>query len=397
VTVDNSKLTEIYFDNIPDEVREVKLSDLFSDFQIIPLETKPECLIGSPTIKLSDNYIFVGSQILSDPARLFRFDMNGYFINEIGSGGRGPNEHVGYFLGQTLPIDDDSTIIVTWQGFGEHPHIYHYNGTFIEKVIKPMKLIGNIYRWSNDVWFSTGKCAGIPEYPRDSIKLVFYDNKGTILETIPRLKYPGQKSNSYTPWAGATTVYRLNGQWKLFQSGIDTIFRIINKKLVPSEILNRGKDGMPYNSFIDISSLEGKYEIEILAETENLFIIQKVIQRDVNATQYQPGKWNVRSNPDYQLIIIDKINNSVFNAKLTDDVFHLIPDDLLNSRLEWLNTSRVFISLEAINYLSIIKGIEPQANISKDMKSQFSRLTNITQDSNPIILTFGLKDKIRIN
>ena len=41
------KITEIQFDNIPVEIREVRLSELFSDFQIIPLETKKECVIGN--------------------------------------------------------------------------------------------------------------------------------------------------------------------------------------------------------------------------------------------------------------------------------------------------------------------------------------------------------------
>jgi len=391
------KITEIVLDNIPVEVREFKLSGLFPDFQIIPLETKPECVIGNTKISFSKDFIFVGTQNFPGASKLYRFNKNGSFINEYGKEGRGPGEHEGYLPSQVIPFERDSLLLVNWQGNDDNSQYFSFNGFFKGEVILPMELLSEIYNWSEKEWFSFGNCAGKPEFQRDSCKLVFFNDQGKILKTIPRLKYPNTRTDDFTPYGGLNSIYRFNNRWKIYIPGVDTIFRLEDKNLIPTEILIRGKNGMPYNSIIAPEELIGKFDLKILAETDNNLIIQKHIIKSVEANQYKPGKWSVRIFPEYQLIIIDKKTSKATYAKLTDDIFQFLSDEFLKFRLEWTDNHRVIISVQAMDYLKAIKESKSLNSPTKETMIHRDKLKGITENSNPIILTFTLNDRIRIN
>lgn len=81
------------------DTRDVNLSTLVDEVRVIPLETSEKYLVSNAQIWSADDFVLVGSfQVGSrKPGRLFRFDLNGKFINEIGAGtgGKGPGEHIG--------------------------------------------------------------------------------------------------------------------------------------------------------------------------------------------------------------------------------------------------------------------------------------------------------------
>ncbi len=391
------KITEINLDNIPSEVREFKLSELFSDFHTIPLETRPKCVIGNTKIKFSKDFIFVGTQNFPGASKLYRFSKNGSFINEYGKEGRGPGEHKGYMPAKVIPFEEDSLLLANWQGSNDNSQIFSFNGSFKGEVVQPMDLLGDIYDWSNNEWFSFGNCAGRPEFQRDSCKLIFYNDDGKILKIIPRLKYPNIKIDDFTPYGGFNSIYRYNNQWKTYIHGIDTIYKLVDKILIPTEILNRGKNGMPYNSILAPEQLPGKFDFKILAETENNFFIQKQVIKSAETNQYKQGKWSVRMVPEYQSIIIDKKTRKATYAKLTDDIFHFLSDEFLNSRLEWTDNHRVIISLQAMDYLKAIKESKSVDSPTKEAMIHRDKLKGVTENSNPIILTFTLNERIRIN
>jgi len=391
------KITVINLDNIPSEVQEYKLSELFSDFQTIPLETRQECVIGNTKINFSKDFIFVGTQNFPGASKLYRFSKNGEFINEYGKEGRGPGEHEGYLPSQVIPFEEDSLLLVNWQGNDDNSQLFSFNGSFKGEVVLPMELLSDIYNWSDEEWFSFGNCAGRPEFQRDSCKLVFFNDQGKILKIIPRLKYPNTRTDDFTPYGGLNSIYRFNNQWKIYIPGVDTIFKLVDKNLIPTEILIRGKNGMPYNSIIAPEELTDKFDLKILAETNNNLLIQKHIIKSAETNQYKPGKWSVRIVPEYQMIIIDKKSNKATYAKLTDDIFQFLSDEFLKFRLEWTDNHRVYISVQAMDYLKAIKESESVDSITKEALIHRNKLKGITENSNPIILTFSLKERIRID
>ncbi len=232
VAFNGGVLTEIHFKNIPSEIHEVKLSELLENFQIIPLETKEECLISNTMITFSEDFILVGTQNFPGTARLYRFDKSGSFIDEIGKAGRGPGENEGYVVDMINFFEDNRTILAKWNGIGDKPQLYNNNGTLLFEINQPSRF-DNIRRWSESAWFSKGSLAGNPWTLRDSIALIFYNKEGEILNTIPRRSYPPHNLKEYTPTAWRPSIYNLGDQRRLYMHGNDTIFNIIDMKLVP--------------------------------------------------------------------------------------------------------------------------------------------------------------------
>ena len=396
VPFQEGKITEINIENIPAEVRELKFSEVFTDFEVITLETRKECAIGNTKIQFSKDFIFVGTQNSPGAAKLYRFDNKGQFINEIGKEGRGPGEHSGYLVSQVLPFEEDNTILVNWRG-GDNPQLFDFAGTFRGEIHQPIELLGDIHKLSDNEWFSTGSCAGIPNYSRDSLKIVFYNKDGGITKTIPRIEFPNKGSNNFTPPGGKKSIYKFNNQWRVYIPGDDTIYTIINKRIVPGEVFVRGKNGMPYNSSISPSDLPGKFDLEILAETDNNLFVQKYIIKEAEVKEWKPGQWEQVIKPEFQLIIVDKKSKKAAYVKLINDVFEFLPEEYIVRRLNWQNNNRVFLSLQAINYLKMVKDSISVNSQTRDQTKLSENLKRITVDSNPIILSLILKDRIRID
>ena len=117
---DGIVIKALHMDRIPEEIIDMKISDLFTGFEIIPLETSDESFMPSPNwIYFTDNNVFTCHQNVSGrepgPASLLRFDRNGNFKNRIGRGGRGPGEHLGYSLNTLIANDGEEEIYIDWQ------------------------------------------------------------------------------------------------------------------------------------------------------------------------------------------------------------------------------------------------------------------------------------------
>lgn len=86
---DNPIHIKCSYKEIEDSISNIRLD---KNFNILPLETKPDCLIGEVRmIEKLDSLLF----ILDYSSNLFVFNTNGKFINQIGKIGDGPNEYVG--------------------------------------------------------------------------------------------------------------------------------------------------------------------------------------------------------------------------------------------------------------------------------------------------------------
>jgi hypothetical protein len=304
-------------DKIPVETIEMNLSDLFAGFEIIPLETNSEYLTSNLTyISFTDKNIFVSHQNKSGggpgPATLLRFDRKGSFLNKIGRGGRGPGEHLGYLLNSLTARDENEELYVNWQPdyWEEEMMHYKYDGTFIRKIPLPMQFLDKKVRYADNKWFALGITSGKPNYgtpafQRDSVMMVFFNDKGEITSIIPRTNYPPAGSDKYSP-GGRSYLYYNNREYFIYMAGVDTIFRTKENKLIPTWIINRGKDAVPYNTNIDRSELAGKHDIQFVAETGKNLILWKSIVTD------------------FKTIIVDKQTNKAAYVNIIDDVFGFI-------------------------------------------------------------------------
>ena len=398
VRVKGKILTEIVIDNIPTEVVRMNLSDLYEEFRIIPLETNDNCLIGqwNRRIKITENELFIGYHGGGDPAILLRFDPEGNFINRIGAGGRGPGEHLGPDVDHIIPDDKSQTVAIAWGGLvNEGPMKYNYDGTYIESIENPAILLYGFYKWQDDEWFSLGSTTGNPQYPRDSMLMVFYNNNGEITKLFPRTVYPSPPTNNYTPY-GRISLYKYNNQYKVFSPGNDTVYNVSKEELIPSEVIFSGRNAMPYNQYLDPAAIVGRHDLEIIAENDNIILIEKTIITKTDFREYRPGVWGGTYETDKQTIAIDKKNKKAAYIEITDDIFGFLPEGFLEYVLESIEDNRVSYSFDAIRYLTFLKeaGIDPQEMVKLAVSPD--RLRGLTQDSNPIVISFVLRDHIAI-
>jgi len=396
ISTENGKISQISLNKIPSEVKELKLSELVSDFKVIPLETKPECLISNTQIVFATDFILVGTQNFPGAARLYRFDNDGFFINEIGKPGQGPGEHIGYMADIVHCYEDSKTILVKWTGTSEKPQIFDYNGTFLKEIKQPYELTRYIDKWSDSVWFSIGAYAGQVRYQRDSFALVFYNDDGKILNRIPRREFPPKNLTGYTPNPWGHSLYKLNNQWRFYMGGNDTIFTLSDMKLIPVGVIIPDQDVLPFNKTMAPGDLPGKSSYNILSETENNWFLEKTIIKTAEVNEFRPGEWGGSFYTERQLIIVDKKSRNAINAKLVDDIFNMFPSELLNGSMRWQN-SRISFALQITNLTKLIKELNKESLTNADAIKIIDKLRTIPEESNPVIFSFSIKDRIKLD
>ncbi len=399
VPFNGSTLTEIHIDNIPTEVIEMNLSDFFTGFRIIPLETNDSCLIGAfnKVAALTENNIFIGFHMMDAPTVVYRFDQDGRFINSIGTGGRGPGEHTGFDVRSILPDESNGTVTIEWSGYvGDHPIKYDFDGRFLGNVLFPEILLGGFYKWSDDEWFSTGSVTGNPEYPRDSVLILFYNNNGKRTGLHPRTIYPSGASEKYTPH-GQISIHKYKNSYKVFSPESDTVYSITKEKLIPSEVIFRGADGMPFNKkFDDPQSTIGKHYLIPAAETESYYLFTMAVLTEADMKKYAPGRWGGIVDFDYKTILIEKKGKKAAYIKLTDDVFGFLPDFFFENMFREMQGHTISFQFDASRFLTTLteKGIDPGK--FEGLTSSPERFKSLTPESNPVLITFRLKENIRI-
>ena len=118
---------EMYPNNLPPPA---KLSELVESVQILPLETSPNCMIGSVgKLYLGEEYIMLSTRSGSNDLMLFT--TSGKFIRKIGHSGHGPGEYQN--IRDISVLESEKEVYVTSGTKGEVIG-YNFNGEFIRDI-----------------------------------------------------------------------------------------------------------------------------------------------------------------------------------------------------------------------------------------------------------------------
>ncbi|TKG89805.1 6-bladed beta-propeller [Puteibacter caeruleilacunae] len=130
-----------------DEKKEVKLSEVAREMTFVPLETKEGCMMDADISKVEvfENVIFV-----SDFTFIYRFDMDGKFINRIGKIGNGPGEYVKGI--QTFLIDKQKRRLMFFDSISKRIMQYDFEGNFITG--KNVSFLPGMCEWVSDDSFA---------------------------------------------------------------------------------------------------------------------------------------------------------------------------------------------------------------------------------------------------
>jgi len=102
------------------------MSEIVEEISYIPLETKPDCLLGDVNPGLdppvfTDDYIFIQYGSI-----LFQFDGNGKFIRKVNSEGQGPEE----CSVRCFTVDEKSRLVCLFDNFTLSTKIFDFDGNF---------------------------------------------------------------------------------------------------------------------------------------------------------------------------------------------------------------------------------------------------------------------------
>jgi hypothetical protein len=200
----------------------LQIDSIFSEFNIIQLETKNECLISQILkVILYADRIYIIDKI----GKLFVFNINGRFLFEIGKKGRGPGE---YIILRDFDIDKDGNIYIldflkilkfdndgTFKEKISFNFLSRNNKTYCNPLDFAVKSDGNFYLW--------GGSFGIDANPKSRLFAMYEMTKnGEIVNNYIPLKYsiqggaPNHRFIHYQdmtlidPIFGSNTVYSIN-------------------------------------------------------------------------------------------------------------------------------------------------------------------------------------------
>jgi len=115
---------EIKVDEAYENPTNITLSSLADGIDYIPLETKPECLIRIiKDVEITSDYIFI-----SQSNSIYKFDIEGKFLMQIGSHGNGPGEYAYIY---SIRLNRDTKTIYVLDGMGKKVIKYDYDGKFL--------------------------------------------------------------------------------------------------------------------------------------------------------------------------------------------------------------------------------------------------------------------------
>jgi hypothetical protein len=354
------------------------IDDIASQVRYIPLETDSTCLIGiNPVYYFSNDLIFV-----SDINHVLVFDFNGNFIRKIGNEGKGPNEINRI---KTVSIIKDNKIIAIHTYVDMKLLLYSFNGDFLESIDVP--LMNHIYVLNSNKFIYYDLCiGGIEDYvfrltnrKNDTLNFVSNDFKWV--------------NNTYTQYEFFSTNFHPSYHYKnkfFFKNRYnDTIFTVINSKIVPAYCIQLGKYKVPeqmrlenpatYNQFMKNSE---KYYYTYSLECDSLIFISanNYTGKDLHHVLYETYSGN-----SFQLVNKNNLNSGIQNNWDSGPEFW--PEGSVND-------NEVFMSITPGDLFSLINESHFMNSNPHhlDKKNEFLELVEgLNETDNPVIMIVTLK------
>ena len=346
-------------------IKTINLRDIGKELEYIPLETTSECLIGSiKDVEFNDTYIFV-----SQVDRLLQFEINGKFIRQIGSQGRGPEEYlsVGDFCINNLTQE---IYILSYHQILVFDFNGHLKRTF--KVSEVPSEVISIDR--NRFMFHSPNVPGSKSFRLYS--WIITDKEGITLETfknhLMRVSQPGLVIMR-------TPLYLFNNTPHFMEFGVDTLYYFQEAQKKPYAILNLENLKMDPDPLITPST-------------------KQKVANDLFGTFWTNS---IYENNDFLFIkffrgLSDSAMCTIYNKKT--DVVTILEGNAFRNDIDggldfWpkgiINDEILIDYVDAFDLLKCIKSIKSEAKI-KNNKNVPVKLLNLskqlTETSNPVLI-----------
>ena len=254
---------EKYYDN----VKPVPLSSIGEELVYVPLETRPDLVLGQVqplSVEVYDSLIFI-----NDTKQLYLFDINGKFIRKIGRIGRGPGEYLlPYFT-----VDNDNRLV--YVGGSDKINCFDFDGNDMGSFALDFYVLNFIVNNDGTILFQKENYSTPYVHWPDSVSGWYItDGKGEVVSKI-RSSY-GNNFTSSMLYLIPTTMYRYNNTIHFKELFSDTLFCFMGDIKVPYAIFNYGKywqdvSLLQHDDFFDVNAKKVLRTSLILEDDSHLF------------------------------------------------------------------------------------------------------------------------------
>ncbi len=336
-------------------------ADMFIDTMwYVPLETSDRCLIGeTQKMEFDDSSFFVLDRY--NAKGVFRFSLNGSFLNRIGQSGKGPGE---YNEVTDFSLIDNKVAIYDQQT--NKMSFYSKDGVFLYEKIMPFLFSQFVYCQPNSFYFYTfsafnNHIPSIRNYNVIQCDSSFHINHhGFYVNKDHALRFNSE----------ALHMYNNNIYYNEYYN--DTVFMITDGRLIHAKYVFQLKDRIPQKLFVKGNELKFMYQ----SKQYNSFSSINAISDNYLIFRIK-GKKNV--------------NYAFFYSKITGKSFHGITfkgnNQLNPSHLKAMTCfGDTFAGLYQTHLIK--QTIKNNPNLSPKLKIF---VENIPETDNPILTYFKLK------
>jgi hypothetical protein len=159
-----------------------KFDEIFKSVKIIPLETDSNYVVGgvSKLVESSQSLFIMDDR----NNKIFRFNIQGKFLNKIGQAGNGPGE---YLKVKDFAIDETSKQVAIYDVRGRKIIIYNFDGTFIREFNVNFFLHSIVVDENGSYYGFTGSISN-RSYAKNSVlkklKFIKFDKNGNVTKNI---------------------------------------------------------------------------------------------------------------------------------------------------------------------------------------------------------------------
>jgi hypothetical protein len=239
--------------------KNVSLTSITDSVKYIKLETNAKCLVGRINkIIIHNNFIYVGSF-----HNIFKFDMNGKFICQIGTKGQGPREYVQL---RDFVVKNDSLFILT----RNKVLTFNINGSFLTEV--SFNTDGLSLNKTNSCFVTDNDQTGTID---------FFDKKGNMVKSEKVKSNLDKKFPVMVMYRHQNLFFQSRDNFCVNTFHNDTIYQIDKSNIFsPYLLINLGKYKLPPNKRAEAVNLEkfgtisAPYVRPGLMETKNYIFLE---------------------------------------------------------------------------------------------------------------------------
>lgn len=352
---------------------DLKLSDIATKIEYIPLESHPAYLIGRiEEAIIAGDYIF----ILDNRNPILQFRLDGSFVRAIGKLGRGPGE---YFHVRCFSINEDKALIYIHSGKQEL-EIYDFTGRYIG-AHNFQSLETNKIVWSRDSLFLHYIEGGF-----DIGGLVFCE-KDAYGDTIQFVRnyHPFDKMPEMvfiTEYFERNTFYRHNNQLHFKSWYNDTIYAYNHEnKITPKYLVDLKHFKLPEKHFYHKSRIPNPTDYYWLGIKESARYVFINYDSYSLSSENSPGGY----------VLYDKVTDSKSSFTFTDNANGFNDDYLLGYPFmpRFVQDTIAFDFANAYEFLDACSAKMVQLDQNSAMTD---KLRNINEHSNPVLIMARLRD-----